>query len=411
MVNAEIVSVGTELLLGQTVDTNANALALLLAEIGIGCRNRQTVGDNLGRLTEALKTALDRADVVITIGGLGPTQDDLTRDGIAAALGEAMVVDEGVAERLRRLFAQRNLPWVESQIRQAMRPPSGSPIDNPNGTAPGLFCRKNGKTVIAMPGPPAEFVPMLQGPVREALLDLGGGGVIHSRTLRISGMGESIVEDRLRDLMDADSPTVAPYAKTAEVHIRVTARAENIDRANTLIEPVLKEIRSRLGRVIYGADETTLEEAVLSLLRTEGATLAVAESCTGGLLGGRLTSVAGSSDVFMGGAITYTNEMKVLLLGVESDTLERHGAVSPETAGEMARGAKERFGSDYAISITGIAGPGGGTDEKPVGLVYIGVAGPQEVRIIERRFRGLRQSIRTRSTQAALDCLREMCGG
>lgn len=411
MATAEIVSVGTELLLGQTVDTNANALAQMLAELGIGCRHRQTVGDNLDRLTESLKTALSRADIVITIGGLGPTQDDLTRDGIAAALGEAMIVDEGVAERLRRLFAQRNLPWVESQIRQAMRPPSGLPIENLNGTAPGLICRKEGKTVIAMPGPPSEFLPMMRGPVRDALLELGGGGVIHSRTVRISGMGESIVEDKLRDLMDSDSPTVAPYAKTAEVHIRVTARAGSVEKANAVIEPVLSEIRSRLGRVIYGEDETTLEEAVLTLLREQGSTLAVSESCTGGLLGARLTSIAGSSDVFMGGAITYTNEMKVLLLGVESDTLERHGAVSPETAEEMARGAKERFGSDYAISITGIAGPGGGSDEKPVGLVYIGVAGPQEVRVHERRFRGLRESIRTRSTQAALDSLRELCGG
>lgn len=411
MATAEIVSVGTELLLGQTVDTNATALAQMLAELGIGCRHRQTVGDNLDRLTESLKTALNRSDIVITIGGLGPTQDDLTRDGITAALGEAMIVDDGVTERLRRLFAQRNLPWVESQIRQAMRPPSGAPIENPNGTAPGLICRKDGKTVIAMPGPPSEFLPMMRGPVRDALLELGGGGVIHSHTVRISGMGESIVEDKLRDLMDSDSPTVAPYAKTAEVHIRVTARADGVEQANAVIEPVLSEIRSRLGRVIYGEDETTLEEAVLSLLREQGATLAVAESCTGGLLGARLTSVAGSSDVFMGGAITYTNEMKVLLLGVESDTLERHGAVSPETAEEMARGAKERFGSDYAISITGIAGPGGGTDEKPVGLVYIGVAGPQEVRVIERKFRGLRESIRTRSTQAALDSLRELCEG
>ncbi len=229
---AETVSVGTEILLGQIADTNAVELGRVFAECGIAHTHRQTVGDNLERLTDSLRLALSRADIVVTIGGLGPTDDDLTRDGIAAALEDPLILDAAVESRLRSLFERRRLVWLDSQIRQAYRPSCGDVIENPNGTAPGLVCRKDGKTVIAMPGPKPEFVPMLEGPVKEILVGLGGGGVIRSRIVRIAGMGESLVEDRLRDLMKQDDPTVAPYAKIGEVHLRLTAKRTSASEAD-----------------------------------------------------------------------------------------------------------------------------------------------------------------------------------
>lgn len=405
--SAEIVSVGTEILLGQIVDSNAAILGRLFAETGIGHRQRQVVGDNLERLTEALRLALSRNDIVVTIGGLGPTQDDLTRDGIALALDDPLVLDDQVAEGLRRLFRERGLQWVESQTRQALRPTCAETIPNPHGTAPGLVCRKEGKVVLALPGPPAEFVPMVEGPVRELLERLGGGEVIHSRVLRTVGLGESVIEARLADLIEAESPTVATYAKPAEVHVRVTARASSRAAAEESIEPVVATIRARLGNAVYGEGEETLEACVLDLYRQRGETIATAESCTGGMLGMRLTSIAGSSDVYWGGVVTYANEAKQALLGVSERTLAEHGAVSAECACEMAAGARERLGIDCAVSITGLAGPGGGSDAKPVGLVFIGIADANGASAHEYRFRSSRDAIRLRSTQAALMLLRE----
>lgn len=404
--NAEIVSVGTEILLGQIVDTNAQAVGLLLAELGIGHTHRQTVGDNLGRLTEALRLALSRSDIVFTIGGLGPTEDDLTRDGIAAALDDPLVVDETLEERLKAMFAQRKLAWVDSQLRQATRPSCAEPIDNPNGTAPGLVCRKGGKTVFALPGPKNEFVPMLRGPVREELVRLAGGRVIHSRIVRVCGLGEALVEEKIRHLLSSEDPTVAPYAKPGEVHLRVTSRASSVEEAEARIGPMVNRICDALGHAVFGYDETTLEAAVLECLRIGGRTLAVAESCTGGGLGERLTSVAGASSVFLGGFVTYSNEAKASLLGVSVSTLKEEGAVSAKCAEEMAIGAKARLAADYGVSITGIAGPNGGTAEKPVGLVYVAVAGPDGCVVEEHRFRGIREDIRRRATQAALVLLR-----
>ncbi|MBS1713489.1 MAG: competence/damage-inducible protein A [Armatimonadetes bacterium] len=402
---AETVSVGTEILLGQITDTNAVELGRVYAECGIGHTHRQTVGDNLERLTESLRLALSRSDVVVTIGGLGPTEDDLTRDGIAAALDDPLVHDPEVEAALRALFERRRLVWLDSQIRQAFRPTCSETVGNPNGTAPGLVCRKNGKTVIAMPGPKPEFVPMLEGPVRRILLALGDGGVIRSRTVRIAGMGESVVEDRLRDLMRQSDPTVAPYAKIGEVHLRMTAKRPTESEADSVLDGLEREIVERLGDVVYAIGDRPLEAVVLDRLRETGKTLATAESCTGGGISHRLTAVPGSSDVFLGGVVSYADSLKRSLLGVSPATLDTQGAVSEACAKEMADGIRRATGADYGISVTGIAGPGGGTEEKPVGLVWTGLATPEGTRAFRNDFLGDRQSVRQRSVQAALTAL------
>jgi len=405
---AEIVSVGTELLLGQIVDTHAPVMARILAECGIGCTRRVTVGDNWDRLVRTLKEALDRADVLITIGGLGPTVDDLTRDAIAAALGDELETVPEVEARLREFFSSRGISWAESTARQAQKPTSAQLIDNPNGTAPGLFCQKNGKVVIALPGPKGEFDPMAYGPVKEHLSRLQGGGVIHSRVLRIVGMGESGVEEKVRHLMDAENPTVAPYAQTGEVHLRLTAKAANRDEASKMLDPVEAQIRDILGTMVYGIDGMTIEAAVIDMLRERGETVAVAESMTGGELGARLSSTSGSSSSFVGGAIVYTMAAKEAALGVDDHLLKEFGPVSEPVAIALARGAKERFGADYAIGITGNAGPTVDVDNKPVGLLYIAIATPYSIQCHEHRFRGIREDIRRRATQQALTQLRNL---
>lgn len=403
---AEIVSVGTELLLGQIVDSDAQYMGRLLAELGISHLRRQTVGDNLERLVETLRLALERSDIVITIGGLGPTEDDLTRIGIAQALGDELIVDLDYENQLKALFQARNLSWTLSQVRQAERPTSAELIANPNGTAPGLLCRSQGKFVIAMPGPPGEFRPMADGPVKETLAKLATGGVIRSRTLRICGLGEALVEEKVRQLLDSSNPTVAPYAHPAEVHLRVTAKAASTEEAEKLIEPVAQQIRNILGDAVYGENDVDLETATVQMLRSRGETVSVAESCTGGMLGERITSVSGASDVFPGGVISYSNDVKANLLGVNPETLRRFGAVSEACSREMAAGVRAKLGTTYGVSITGIAGPDGGTKEKPVGLVYVSVASDSGVETLENRFRGIRETIRRRSTQSALILLR-----
>lgn len=403
---AEIVSVGTELLMGQIVDTDAAHLAAVLPEYGVACLRRQTIGDNLGRLTDALRVALERSDIVFTIGGLGPTEDDLTREAIAAAIEQELILDEVIAERLRKFFALRNLPWLDRQFNQAQRPADARAIDNPNGTAPGLICPVGAKFVIALPGPKGEFVPMVEGPIRAFLAGLQTGRVIRSRIVKSCGLGESIVEEMVRDLIHAENPTVAPYAHPGEVHLRLTASAANIAGADALLNPLEEKVRAILGDAVFGGAGDTLESVLLQSLRKRGQTLAVAESCTGGGLGARLTSVPGSSDVFLGGAISYANEVKMGVLGVSNETLASHGAVSESCAREMAEGASRTFGSNWAISITGVAGPDGGTPKKPVGLVYIGVSGPDGTTVEEHRFRGSREGVRQRSVQFALIQLR-----
>jgi nicotinamide-nucleotide amidase len=406
---AEILSIGTELLLGQIVDTNAAYLAQRLAELGIAVYFRDTVGDNHGRLQDTLRQARERADLIICTGGLGPTQDDITAECIAAVFDAPLEVREEARAHIAGFFAKLGRPMTEKQIKQAMLPVGSHMLDNPNGTAPGFLLEKDGKIVIAMPGPPNEMEPMWRDAVAPHLARLSGATIV-SRTLRFCGIGEGDLETRLEPIINAQTnPTVAPYAKVGEVHIRVTARAATAAEAETLIAPVEAEIRATVGEFIYGVDDETLEAVVGNLLRAHKLTVGVAESCTGGLLGGRLTNVAGSSDYFMGGVIAYKNSVKQVLLLVPRETLLEHGAVSEETARAMADGACAASGAQIGISITGIAGPGGGSAEKPVGLVYIGLAAPGvPAHAVRYEFWGNRASIRQRAVQQALVLLRNL---
>lgn len=404
--NAEIVSVGTELLLGQILDTHAATMARILAECGITCRHRATVGDNLDRIVETLKVALDRADVVVTIGGLGPTADDLTRDAIALALDDKLEKVVEVEDRLKEFFAARGINWVESNGRQAEKPTCADHIPNPNGTAPGLVARKNGKTVFALPGPKGEFDPMAYDQVKPMLETLGGGEVIHSRVLRVIGVGESSAEAMIKHLMESDNPTIAPYAQPMEVHLRVTARAKTVAEAEKLIDPAEQAVRDILGDAIYGTNLTTLEMAVIELLRKKGETIATAESMTGGGLGARLTSVEGSSNAYLGGVVTYTVSAKSKLLSA-GQNVDLSNPVSEPVAKFMAESIRSELGSTYGVSITGNAGLTSDVGGQPRGLTYIGIAGPTGTHVEECKFRGIREDIRKRAEQTALRLVRE----
>jgi nicotinamide-nucleotide amidase len=406
---AEVVSIGTELLLGQIVDTDAAYLGQQLSAMGISLYHRATVGDNLERAVATVGQAVSRADIVFLIGGLGPTMDDLTRDVIAAVMNAPLVRDEAVAKHLEAFFARRGAKMVESNYRQADVPTGGRPLPNVNGTAPGILIEKNGKTIIALPGPPNEFVPLFESEVYPYLRERTGGArqVIRSRTLRIIGLGESLIEEKVKDLMQDANPSVAPYAKVGEVHLRVTAKVARDEDADALIAERAALLYDRLGSHIYGENEATLEEAVVRLLAEQKKTVATAESCTGGLLAGRITNVSGSSAVFTTGLVTYSNEAKSRLLQIPRALISSVGAVSSEVAQAMAERVRELAGTDYGIGITGIAGPGGGTPEKPVGLVYIGIADANGVRATKNLYTGIRADVRHRSTQTALDMLRQ----
>ena len=403
---AEIVSVGTELLLGQIVDTNASKLSRALSEVGVSVYRRTTVGDNHDRLLNALKTALAESDAVFTIGGLGPTEDDITRETLAEAMGDTLHHDEEIAHRLKAFFRLRKLPLLESNLKQAMVPTDGRALDNPNGTAPGLLFEKDGKIAVALPGPPNEFDPMVENHVIPFLRERTSGATIRSRIVRVCGMGESMVEDRVKDLMSSANPTIAPYAKLGEVHLRVTAHADSAAAADSAVSELAARVAERLRDHVYGYDEETLESAVVKLLWERDKTVATAESCTGGMLAARITEVAGSSEVFPGGVISYSNDAKSDLVSVPADLIAAHGAVSPEVATSLALGARHRFRSDFGIGITGIAGPDVGTPQKPVGLVYIGIAASDGAQVEESHFTGSRHVIRYRSTQTALVLLR-----
>ena len=407
--NAEIISVGTELLLGQIVDTDAVFLAQMLSKLGINIYYRTTVGDNPQRLQDALRLAFSRADLVITIGGLGPTQDDLTKEAVAEALGDTFVTDEAHLTWLQ----ERMAGWGQTDIpknfwKQAWVPVHGRGLPNPVGTALGALFEKDGKAALCLPGPPNELIPMAEASVEPYLLKRTAGqrSVIESRTLRIVGMGESQVEESVRDLMASDNPTVAPYAKTGEVHLRITARAETSEAAQALIAPRETALRERLGNVVYGTDNETLESVVVGMLALLGQTVALAESCTGGLIAKRITDVPNASQIFGLGLVTYSNDAKREFLGVSPETLDRRGAVSPETAKEMAVGARKAGNADLGVSVTGIAGPGGGSEAKPVGTVHIGLAWDGGVISEHHHVLGGRADIAYRASQYALALVR-----
>lgn len=413
--NAEIVSVGTELLLGQITDTNATHICRRLAEIGIDVHFRSTVGDNWDRMTAVLRGALERAEVVIITGGLGPTSDDITREVIAQLTERPLELDSAAERRLREFFAARHPGMPLSNLKQAMVPRGARLIPNDQGTAPGLLVEHDGHVIIALPGPPHEMQAMLNASVLSYLQERSaeGGQITKSRVLRLCGIGESSATEQINDLLDSQTdPTIAPLASPGEVHLRITTKASDEAQADRKIAQVEEEIRKRLGRYIFGVDDQTLESVVGDLLREQGKTLAVAESCTGGLIGSRITDVPGSSDYFLADIVTYSNTAKIQLLDVSADTLQAKGAVSEEVACQMAVGVRQRVGADVGLAATGIAGPSGGTPDKPVGLVYIGIADDKGVSC--QRFQGFgsRAQIKYRASQAALDLLRrKLIGG
>ena len=405
---AEVISVGTELLLGQIVDTNAAYLSRLLPQFGIDLHYRVTVGDNGPRLADALKTALSRADIVFTIGGLGPTTDDLTKETVAAVVGDEMVLDEESAERLRTFFAARGIDMPEANLKQAMIPRRGRMFANPLGTAPGAAFETDDKVVIVLPGPPREFTEMVDSRVVPYLKERAGEGaeVIRSRVLRIAGLGESSAADMVKDLLGGSNPTVAPLAGAGEVHLRITAKAASIAEADAMIDEMDRKLSAILGGNIFGRDDEALEQVIVARLTERNLTLATAESCTGGLIGSRITDVSGSSETYLVGFVTYSNQAKKELLGVDEQLLIEYGAVSEQVARAMAEGARRVSGADIAISVTGIAGPTGGTAAKPVGLVYMALAAADGTIAFEHRFSGSRMDIKLRASQAALNMLR-----
>ena len=406
--SAEILCVGTELLLGDIVNTNAAFLSQKLAELGIGVYRHVAVGDNPARLKRALADALESADLVITSGGLGPTYDDLTKETVAEYFGREMQLDEHSLRRIEAYFKRTGRIMTENNRKQAMMPCGAVIFDNDYGTAPSLALSGGEKCVIMLPGPPNELTPIFNERVMPYLMSRRER-VIESRNIHIFGKGESAVEEMLCDIMKTSTnPTVAPYCKTGEVRLRVTASAETREAALALCDEMIERIyATEVGGYIYGVDVESLEHAVVDKLKARGVSVAFAESCTGGLISKRITDISGASEVFMGSCVTYSNEAKMKLLGVKAETLERFGAVSEQTAREMARGVRAALGVDIGVSVTGIAGPTGGTREKPVGTVFLGISteSGEQVRALSLSAMKSREYIRAVSASNAFDMI------
>ena len=404
----ELISVGTEILLGNIVNTNAAYLSEKFAALGLSCYYQSVVGDNEERLAEAIQTAVNRSDFVVLSGGLGPTRDDLTKETTAKVLGKELVMDENQRERIQSYFERMGREIPDNNWKQAMVPEGCIVINNDNGTAPGIICEAKNASVILLPGPPGELIPMFEKDIIPYIQKFVPG-IIFSQTVKICGIGESKVETMVQDLIENQTnPTIAPYAKIGEVHLRVTARAEDEKQAKKLMKPMIKELKSRFGAFIYTTeDEVTLEKSVVDLLKANHLTVSCAESCTGGMLSARLINVAGVSDVYKSGYITYSNKAKRRILGVKKGLLEKQGAVSAAVAGEMAKGTALFSKADVTVAITGIAGPDGGTEEKPVGLVYIACNVKGTITVEEFHFTGNRNKVRESSVSAALGLMRK----
>ncbi len=405
---AELISVGTELLLGNIVNTNARYLAEKCAQLGLSMYYQSVVGDNRERLSQMLRTALGRSDIVILTGGLGPTEDDLTKETCAEVMGLPLLEDPHTKDRIKEYF--KNSAWKAipgNNWKQAMVPSGAVVLDNDNGTAPGLIVEQEGKRAVLLPGPPNELYPLFQQKVYPYLKKLQPERLV-TQMVKVCGLGESQVEEKVLDLIDAQTnPTIATYAKTGEVHLRVTARAKSEEEADKLLKPVIKEIKKRLGSAVYTTrEEETLEMTVVRLLKKYELTVTTAESCTGGLVAGRLVNVPGASEVFREGFVTYSNKAKRKLLDVNKATLKKFGAVSKETAKEMATGGVFATDADVCIAVTGLAGPEGGTEEKPVGLVYMACYAKGKVTVEKHQLKGDRNKVREQSVVKALDLLR-----
>lgn len=402
---AEIICVGTELLLGDIINTNATWLANQLKEMGIDLYYISTVGDNRRRMEEIFRTAFERSDLIFITGGLGPTEDDLTREVIAHATDCSLVFHQDLADGIAERFKHFNRIMTQNNLRQAYLPEGAEPIMNRVGTAPGVYFKVNGKIFVALPGVPWEMEVNFREEVAPRLRkELPDQEVILSKMIRMLGIGESAMEERVKDLMDTQTnPTLAPYAGKNEVYLKVTSKALTLAECEAAMAPMVKEIYTRLHPYIFGEDEDTIEKVVGRLLKEKGLRLVTAESCTGGLISHRITNVPGSSAYYERGFVTYSNEAKHEALGVPLETIEAYGAVSKETARAMALGALAQAQGDVAVSVTGIAGPDGGSPEKPVGLAYIGIAFQNgQVEVHESRMMGERERIKYGTSQYAL---------
>jgi nicotinamide-nucleotide amidase len=406
MASVEIVTIGTEILLGHLVDTNSVHIAQSLADHGVDVYAKHSVGDNAERLARMLRDVLGRADGAITTGGLGPTVDDLTKDAVAQAVDDTLEPHEPSLRAIEERFRTLNRPMTENNRRQAILPSRAVVLPNPHGTAPGFIAlRPDGKFVACMPGVPREMRPMLADQIIPWLVErFGLRSAIYTRTLHTIGIGESELDRRVEDLFRSlENPKIAMLAHGGRVDVKVMAKAQSRAAADALIDPVTAQLRERIGTGYYGDDDTTIGGAILAELVRRGRTIGVAESVTGGAIANGLVSVAGASKAFLGGIVAYDNAVKERLLGVRADTLARAGAVSEETAVEMARGARAALGTDFAVATTGIAGPDGGSAEKPVGLVWFALADDAgEVHAQRATFPGQRSDIRDRATMTAL---------
>lgn len=404
---AELISIGTELLLGDIVNTNAQFLAKELALLGIDVYHQCVIGDNEERVLKAFKEAFDRCDIIITTGGLGPTQDDLTKELGARYFNRKMILHEPSLEWIKKYLDIKDEETLEANRNQAYFPENSIVLPNEIGTAPGAIISENNKTLIILPGPPKEMKAMFTNHVSKYLADLTGE-VIKSKTLRLFGIGESLMAKKANDIIQGSTnPTVAPYAKDYEVTLRVTAKGESEEKCDSLIKAKCDEINCILGEYIYGEGETSLDAVVAELLCEKKLSISTAESCTGGMIAATLISYPGISDVFKEGAVTYSNEAKIKRLGVKEETLNQFGAVSEETAKEMVEGIAREANTDVAISTTGIAGPGGGTEDKPVGLVYIGIYIKGKTIVQKFNLTGDRESVRRKATMNSLNILRK----
>lgn len=404
----ELITTGSELLLGQIVNTNSAYMASHLNDIGFDVLYQTTVGDNYNRMKKVIENALTRADIVITTGGLGPTQGDITKYVCAEITGKKMVTHEESKKRMYDHFKEKDIPMTENNLRQVLVPDGADVFVNYNGIAPGIVQNYDGKFLINLPGPPREMKNMFDKSLKPFLKDkFGIEHVIYSVVLDTFDIGESFLETEIRDLiLKQHNPTLALLVRPSGVIIRITAKANSIEEAKQLIKPVEAEIYSRVGQYIYAIDDEPMENVVGHLLLAKKMTIACAESCTGGLLTSRLTDIAGSSAYVAGGVVSYSNQVKIEQLHVDATVLQEKGAVSEETAKYMAEGIAAIMKTDIGVSVTGIAGPGGGTAEKPVGLVYIAVTGSKGTYVVKNLFSGKREEIKYRTTQKALNMIR-----
>lgn len=384
MAVCELISVGTEILLGDILNTDAQYLSIELAKLGISVIHQSTVGDNRERLLAQLDEAAKRSDIIILSGGLGPTPDDLTKEVCCEFFGKEMFLHEPTVEKIKKYFSSKGIEMAQNNLKQAMLPKDCVIFPNDNGTAPGMAIEKDGVHILVLPGPPRELKPMFQNCAVPYLMQFSDR-IIVSHNIRTFGIGESSMAEMVNDLFDAQNPTVAPYAKDGEALLRVTAMAMTKEDAESLCEPVIEEIKKRLDAYVYGVDYNCIEEAVVAMLKEHHLKVATAESCTGGLIAKRITDVPGASEVFECGIISYANEIKHKVLGVSEDDLNKYGAVSEPVAKQMAQGALKVSGADIAVSVTGIAGPDSDSTDKPVGLVYIGLADKENVWVREIR--------------------------